>query len=164
MKANLRLGMSWVALLLVSLPLLAQTGRGRPEPIDPSAPNTNRQLPDGLKPAARPAQPLAPAHSIHKAGAGARISAVTTETFNYSGAIVFWTVPAGVTSLTIEARGAEGGNYPNSDFRPGKGASITGTVAVTPGSQLKILVGQQGIGGNGGGGGTFVTDNNNNPS
>ena len=96
---------------------------------------------------------------------GGQLAALTTETFTYSGAIVNYTVPTGVFSLTIEARGAEGSNSSASTFRPGKGAIIIGTVAVTPGQQLKLLVGQQftATGSNGGGGGTFVTDINNNP-
>ena len=85
--------------------------------------------------------------------------------FSYTGNIETWTVPAGVTSITIEARGAEGGNSTSSDFGPGQGAILTGDFAVTPGQQLKILVGEkpQFGNGNGGGGGTFVTDIANNP-
>ena len=85
--------------------------------------------------------------------------------FSYTGNIETWTVPAGVTSITIEARGAEGGNSNSSNFGPGQGAILSGDFAVTPGQQLKILVGQkpQFGNGNGGGGGTFVTDISNNP-
>ncbi|MBV5322527.1 MAG: hypothetical protein JZU60_01675, partial [Ilumatobacteraceae bacterium] len=85
-----------------------------------------------------------------------------TQTYNYSGSIVNFTVPAGITSLTIDAVGAGGGNATASY---GKGARMQGTVAVTPGQTLKILVGQKGLtsGYYGGGGGTFVTDNANNP-
>jgi hypothetical protein len=85
--------------------------------------------------------------------------------FTYSGKIETWTVPANVYQLTIEARGAEGSNTAESKFRPGKGAIITGTISVTPGQSLKILVGQQRSAseGNGGGGGSFVTDSTNKP-
>lgn len=85
---------------------------------------------------------------------------LTTQTFNYTGSIVNWTVPAGVTSVTIEARGAQGGYNTNSTTQSGLGATMIGTFAVTPGAQLKILVGEQPStnAGNGGGGGTFVTD------
>jgi hypothetical protein len=84
--------------------------------------------------------------------------------FNYSGSIVNWTVPAGVTSITITAKGAEGGNYISSpNARAGLGASMTGTFSVTPGNQLKILIGGSTPGWNNGGGGTFVTDVSNNP-
>lgn len=91
--------------------------------------------------------------------------AVTTQTFNYSGSIVNWTVPAGVTLITIEAKGAEGGYNTNSTTTAGRGAGMKGDFTVVPGSMLKILVGQQptNSAGNGGGGGSFVTDASNNP-
>ncbi|GAB3510951.1 hypothetical protein GCM10027341_49890 [Spirosoma knui] len=93
-----------------------------------------------------------------------RLAAATSQTFTYLGQIVTWTVPAGVTSLTIEARGAEGGKSPDSNFPAGKGAIITGTVLVTPGQSLSILVGQKPVNdANGGGGGTFVISGANQP-
>jgi hypothetical protein len=87
------------------------------------------------------------------------------EAFGYTGET--WTVPAGVTSLTIQASGAQGSN---ADFGAvgGLGANITGEFTVTPGQVLNILVGEQGendpsVGdGGGGGGGTFVWDANTN--
>ncbi|OGH90844.1 MAG: hypothetical protein A2507_01605, partial [Candidatus Magasanikbacteria bacterium RIFOXYD12_FULL_33_17] len=91
---------------------------------------------------------------------------ITTTTFNYTGTIQNYTVPAGVTSLTINAKGAQGGYSSNGVVLGGLGANITGTVTVTPGQILKILVGGQGVGSSqqgGGGGGSFTTDNNNNP-
>lgn len=86
-------------------------------------------------------------------------------TFNYTGSIVTWTVPDGVTAIIITAKGAEGGAPPVTDpfVAPGKGASMTGTFAVTPGNQYKILVGGHPSGWNSGGGGSFVTDMSNNP-
>lgn len=71
--------------------------------------------------------------------------------------IQFWTVPSGVTSITINVSGASGG-YDTSST-PGKGAFMSGTFAVSPGQVLAILVGQSP--GNstyytGGGGGSFV--------
>lgn len=78
-----------------------------------------------------------------------------TMTFNYTGTIETFTVPAGVTSITVEAYGAQGGGGSNNG---GRGAYIKGDIAVTPGQQLQILVGQQGQAnyGYGGGGGSFV--------
>ena len=73
---------------------------------------------------------------------------------NYTGAMQSFTVPAGVTSITIQALGAQGGG------NGGLGAKMTGTFTVTPGQVLQVLVG--GLGGDGGsygsggGGGTFV--------
>ncbi|HEX2899554.1 MAG TPA: glycine-rich protein, partial [Bacteroidia bacterium] len=86
-----------------------------------------------------------------------------SQTFNYSGSIQNFVVPTGVTSITIQALGAQGGS--SSGTLGGLGASITGTVAVTPGQVLKVLVGGQGAAGTqgGGGGGSFVTTNANAP-
>jgi len=93
------------------------------------------------------------------------LAAAVADTLNYTGSIVTWTVPNGVTVVRIEARGAQGGFNTNSTTSAGLGASMRGDFTVTPGSQLKILVGQQPntSNGNGGGGGTFVTDSANNP-
>jgi hypothetical protein len=74
-----------------------------------------------------------------------------------------WIIPAGVTSLSIETRGAEGGFNSSSGMISGKGAVMIGDFSVTPGSSLKILVGEKPIYGNGGGGGSFVTDMSNTP-
>ena len=84
-------------------------------------------------------------------------------TFNYVGVMQNYTVPSGVTSITIQALGAEGGS--SSGTPGGLGASITGTVSVTPGQVLKVLVGGQGGAGTqgGGGGGSFVTTSANIP-
>ena len=90
-----------------------------------------------------------------------------SQTIAYSGAIVNFTVPAGVTTLTIDAKGAQGG-YGTTTYTGGLGARMKGDFSVTPGQILKVLVGQQG--GNmtsyrsgGGGGGTFVVTNANAP-
>ena len=84
------------------------------------------------------------------------------QTFNYTGNLQTFVVPACVTNLTIEAAGAQGGDHPSSSG--GLGADITGTFAVTPGQVLNIIVGAAGVtdgnnlynGGSGGGGGSFV--------
>ncbi|MFZ9699457.1 MAG: hypothetical protein ACO3AF_00095 [Flavobacteriales bacterium] len=90
-----------------------------------------------------------------------------TQTFNYTGAIQSFTVPACVSSVSIDCRGAQGGD--NIDLIPqqlgGKGARMVGTFNVSGGTVLQIIVGQKGIiassgnqwnGGGGGGGGSFV--------
>jgi hypothetical protein len=88
-------------------------------------------------------------------------------TFNYSGTIETYTVPSGVTQLHITVRGAEGGNSISSNVAPGLGAEVEGDFNVSPGMQLKILVGENPSlttgGGNGGGGGSFVTMMDNTP-
>lgn len=89
--------------------------------------------------------------------------ALITQSFNATGSIITWTVPAGVYSLQAEARGAEGnGTY---GFG-GKGAILKGAFNVTPGEQIKILVGSKGKlneHGAGGGGGSFVVNSMNVP-
>ncbi len=99
-------------------------------------------------------------------------NAQTTQTFNYTGSIQTFTVPSCVNSITIQAKGAQGGY---TDYSGGKtgglGADIKGTFTVVPGQTLNILVGGMGVkltpgsGGlylsAGGGGGSFVWDPNN---
>ena len=67
---------------------------------------------------------------------------VTTFSFIPGGPQSF-TVPAGVTSLTIAASGGEGG--PADGARGGLGGSITATIDVTPGEALAIFVGGAGV-------------------
>ncbi len=82
-------------------------------------------------------------------------------TFNYTGAVATYTVPDGVTNISIQAYGAKGGNT-----NGGLGAGIYGEFTVVPGTVLNVVVGQQGIVNNcggpgasgGGGGGSFVWD------
>jgi hypothetical protein len=85
-----------------------------------------------------------------------------TSVFSYTGTIQNYTVPAGVTSISIEAKGAQGGT--SSVATGGRGASMKGNFTVTPGQVIRILVGQQApvisvaSRGGGGGGGTFVVN------
>ena len=78
----------------------------------------------------------------------------TEVVFDYSGSIETYTVPDGVTVLRITAEGAQGGN------NGGVGAIMQGDFNVTPGEEISILVGQQGVTDgevrSGGGGGSFV--------
>jgi len=82
------------------------------------------------------------------------------------GTLQTWTVPAGVTQVTIEAAGAQGGGIAYTGWgtrTPSKGAKIKGTISVTPGQAFTILVGQSGSTGSysgGGGGGSFITTQN----
>lgn len=72
-----------------------------------------------------------------------------TMTFDFTGAEQTWTVPAGVTSIDIEAWGAQGGA--DGTALGGLGGYATGTLAVTPGQTLYIYVGGQGVSGPGSG-------------
>ena len=85
------------------------------------------------------------------------ISGYSQTTFDFTGSIQTYTVPAGVTNIQIEAYGAQGGS--TSTLDGGLGASMQGNFIVTPGQVLNILVGEwPGTTNNGGGGGTFVVE------
>jgi hypothetical protein len=66
-----------------------------------------------------------------------------TQVFSYSGNDQSYTVPSGVTSITVNLYGASGGSN-NSSATGGLGAETTGTIAVTPGEILDLKVGGSG--------------------
>lgn len=66
----------------------------------------------------------------------------SSHTFNYTGSVQTFTVPAGVTSIEVEMAGAQGGNY-NFSASGGLGAVIKSSIAVTPGQVLSLYVGEQ---------------------
>lgn len=67
-------------------------------------------------------------------------------TFAYTGSVQTFIVPAGVTSVNVDVRGAQGGSGAGSS-QPGLGGRTTATLAVTPGQTLQIYVGGQGTSG-----------------
>ena len=74
--------------------------------------------------------------------------ATTQVVFSYTGAVQTWTVPAGVTSVTIEMIGAGGGGGRAGEASTafgGGGGSVSGTLTVVPGDTLTLIVGQGGI-------------------
>ena len=93
---------------------------------------------------------------------------VTLSTYSnyYKGTVQTWTVPPCVDSITVTAIGGAGGNadYTAGLKLGGLAAKVTGTIPVTPGHVLDIIVGAQGgygsVDGGGGGGGSYVWDNN----
>lgn len=94
---------------------------------------------------------------------GDNIFSQTTVNFNYTGAAQTWTVPSCVNTITVTLEGAQGGGVsatmpPNAG---GLGATVTFTLAVTPGQVFQINVGGQGTapgaGWNGGGAGQSAT-------
>jgi hypothetical protein len=88
-----------------------------------------------------------------------------TCTFSFTGAADSFTVPAGVTQLTVEAFGAQGGAGVST--AGGEGGRTKAVLAVTPGAVLQVNVGGHGgdgssvaggtVGFNGGGAGGFAT-------
>src|SRR5215475_12544765 len=97
-------------------------------------------------------------------------------TFNFRGLPQEWIVPNNVTSITVDARGAQGGG--NGGYAPavgGRGGRVQTTLAVLPGEKLVIYVGGRGgdlispnTGGpggfNGGGQGGFDNVDSNGPA
>jgi len=67
-----------------------------------------------------------------------------SQTFSYTGAQQTFTVPTGVTSLTVTAHGAQGGDGGGLSGNGGQGGTITATVSVTSGEALYIYVGGAG--------------------
>jgi hypothetical protein len=70
-----------------------------------------------------------------------------TQTFTYTGTAQTFTVPAGVSSITVDARGAAGGESGGASYAHaagGMGARVQGTLAVTSGETLQVNVGGQG--------------------
>jgi hypothetical protein len=97
----------------------------------------------------------------------------STCTITFLGASDFylWTVPTGITSITVDVKGAAGGlgtqTYTATSKDGGYGAQLTGTVAVTAGSVLRVIAGTRGAngggspypGGGGGGGASLIALN-----
>jgi hypothetical protein len=81
------------------------------------------------------------------------------------GGIQNFTVPTTGTYV-FETVGAGGGSATSYTSYPGRGAVMNGTISLTAGQVIQILVGQKGVSGTtegGGGGGSFVVDSNNDP-
>ena len=75
-------------------------------------------------------------------------AAAVTKTFSFVGHQQFFHVPAGVTLVTIEALGAQGGSSREAGDSPvsvagGKGGMATATIPVTTGEELTVFVGGQ---------------------
>lgn len=85
------------------------------------------------------------------------------EVFDFTGSLQSWTVPDGVTTIYVKLWGGGGAGGNNSGGQGGGGAYVAGTLAVTPGESLQILVGGGGVNNNStsafGGGGPASSDN-----
>ena len=87
------------------------------------------------------------------------LASAQTTTFNYTGAVQTYTVPAGAAGVLIQAAGGGGGGGGSDENGPGasggSGATVTGSYTVAAGTPLSIYVG-------GGGGGGFTSQNGHN--
>jgi len=71
-----------------------------------------------------------------------------SQTFNYTGAPQSFTVPEGVTEITITATGSAAGNRPfNGNQAGGVGGVVTATFVVTSGTIYDVIVGGKGVSG-----------------
>lgn len=70
------------------------------------------------------------------------VTSTGSVSFSYTGADQTWTVPTGVYRITVDIKGASGGNA--STATGGAGASITTTIPVVPGDTLRLVVGAKG--------------------
>jgi Glycine rich protein len=98
---------------------------------------------------------------------GAKITSAITEvqshrrTLQYTGGEQSFKVPAGVTSINVDALGAAGGTY--ASHQPSRGGRVRAAIPVQPGETLHVFVGgvgggSSGLGGfNGGGNGAIYT-------
>jgi hypothetical protein len=86
-------------------------------------------------------------HSMVAPLPAAAQSAVCSQVFNFTGAEQTFVVPAGVTRVTIQALGAQGGSidFPGTaqDSFGGLGGRTLATIPVTPGETLYVYVGGQ---------------------
>ena len=71
--------------------------------------------------------------------------------FAYTGGAQTFTVPPGVTTLTVTAQGAQGGDTAPAASNAGLGGSVTATLTAVAGETLSVFVGGQGAAGGSGG-------------
>lgn len=83
------------------------------------------------------------------------VCASQSTSYGATGTIQQFVVPPGVTSVTIDASGAKGGD--GFSAGGGAGARLVASFPVVPGETLSVLVGSQGSAVNGGGGGGGAT-------
>lgn len=66
------------------------------------------------------------------------------DVFTFTGVQQDFIVPAGVTTLTVEAPWAQAGQGGDNGGAGGNGGTVTATINVTPGETLAVFVGGQG--------------------
>jgi len=64
-----------------------------------------------------------------------------SQVFQFTGSVQQFTVPAGVTSIQVDVRGAQGGTFNTSYGIGGRGGRIVANVPVIPGQQIGVYVG-----------------------
>lgn len=102
--------------------------------------------------------PSAPTFAVIASPTASCVGANCTVSFTTTNDYYDWVVPTGISSISVDLRGAKGGNATYGGFTGigGSGGRVTATLTVTPGATLRIYVGGQGgnntVGGYNGGG------------
>lgn len=131
---------------------------------------TNSNPAIGLAASGKGNLPAFPAVNAGSAPVTATISVIpkfeTSQTFSYTGAMQTFVVPAGITSIRFDVKGAQGASaiYGQPGTKPddlgGKGGRVTAEYPVTPGQTIYIFVGgNNGYNGGGNGGGSIAQPN-----
>ena len=76
--------------------------------------------------------------------AGSQVRATNVARFHYTGAQQTFTVPSGVTQITVTADGASGAGSTFRHMKGGKGGLVKATIPVASGETLAIFVGGDG--------------------
>ena len=71
-------------------------------------------------------------------------TSLVTHTYSYTGGTQSFTVPAGVTSITVDMTGGSGAANAENNAAGGLGGRTQGTISVTPGDVITIYVGGKG--------------------
>jgi len=154
-----RRGTGWTAVAaLGSISALLLTGCSSavagtaPAASSPAVPpSTSQAASPGGHSTASPGRFSTPSGGSHGTAAPLKLGTTNQATFSPTGTTQTWTVPAGVTSVSFEAAGGEGGEAPVAiGINGGSGALIIGSFPVTPGQVLSIAVGSSGGTGAGG--------------
>ena len=112
-------------------------------PIDPAGVVSGWIGTTGLPTATQQATSVAYNGYLYEIGGYANFSG--SQSFGYTGGNQSFTVPVGVSSISVTLYGGAGGNA-TGGLAGGLGGETTGTLAVTPGQTLTVLV--AGVGGN----------------
>lgn len=75
------------------------------------------------------------------------VAGVCTVTFSPSASPQGWSIPLGVSSVTMSVAGGSGGSPPSGLHAGGAGGSVTATLTVVPGHNLSVVVGGAGASG-----------------
>jgi N-acetylneuraminic acid mutarotase len=114
-------------------------------PIDPAGVVSGWTGTTGLPTGVNSASSVAYNGYVYEIGGNVNLSG--SQSFGFTGGTQSYTVPAGVNSINVTLYGGAGG-YSTTSYNGAPGGETTGTLSVTPGNTLTVIV--AGAGGNGG--------------